>query len=101
MSLKHAPQKDRAGCYRPETSTWAKVQISQLPPDTPRVLRLPEVCHITALTGMQIWNLERIGQFPARFKLNPSAPKNGAVGWDYHEVMQWLADRRASRKASA
>jgi predicted DNA-binding transcriptional regulator AlpA len=100
MSLEHAPRGK--GCYRPETSDWAKTQISQLPPDIPRVLRIPETCHITGLSAQQIWALEQEKRFPARFKLSPDAPKNGACGHDYHEVMDWLEERRASReKASA
>ena len=97
MTLEHAPQK--AG-YRPERSAWAKEQIGRLPPDTPRILRQPEVCYLTGLSFAQVWDLERRDLFPKRFKLNPNGAKNGAVGWDYHEVMQWLADRRASREAA-
>ncbi len=96
MSLEHAPQRAKQA-----PSPWAQQQVSRLPSDTPRILRLPETCYITALTNQQIWLMEQDGRFPKRFKLNPDGPKNGAAGHDYHEVMGWLAERRASRKVPA
>ncbi len=95
MCLEHAPQRARQA-----PSPWAQQQVSQLPPDTPRILRLPETCYITGLTNQQIWLMEQDARFPKRFKLNPDAPKNGAAGHDYHEVMAWVDARRRSREVA-
>ena len=93
MSLEHAPQK---GGKAP--SPWAQHQVNQLPPDTPRVLRIPETCRISGLTNVQLHVMEKAGTFPARFKLNPDGGKYGACGHDHGEVMSWLERRRASRR---
>jgi predicted DNA-binding transcriptional regulator AlpA len=34
----------------------------------------------------------KAGQFPKSFKISP-----GAVGWDFHEIQEWIEARRASR----
>ena len=94
MSLEHAPRKGGK-----DPSPWAQHQVSQLPPDTPRVLRIPETCYITGLTNVQLHVMEKLGTFPARFKLNPDGGKYGAAGHDFHEVMSWLERRRASRQS--
>ncbi len=55
MSLEHAPQRAKQA-----PSPWAQQQVSRLPPDTPRILRLPETCYITGLTNQQIWRRDGV-----------------------------------------
>ena len=50
---------------------------------------------------MQRRRLEADGKFPQRFKLNPDGGPFGAIGWDYDELMAWVAERRDSRKPTA
>ncbi len=69
-----------------------------------RVLRLPDVLAITGFKSREtIRKLEQDDLFPRRFPLNPAASEEkGPKGWDEAEVLEWLAERRASReKASA
>ena len=100
MSLEHAPAKQTG------LSPWALKQLQkfhevadQIPIGAPIIIRIPVTEAITGLTNQQIWLMEQDARFPKRFKLNPDAPKNGAAGHDYHEVMAWMAARRASRSA--
>ena len=53
-----------------------------------RIIRLPEVRERCGLSGEQIRRLENAGNFPKRFKLNPTADRkgNGAAGWFEDEV---------------
>lgn len=42
---------------------------------------------------VQVWRLEKAGQFPRRIKLGPNR-----VGWLQSEVERWLKERLASRR---
>jgi predicted DNA-binding transcriptional regulator AlpA len=70
-----------------------------------RVIRLAEVLRLTGIKSREtIRSLERRGLFPQRFPLIPGAPPNDRSvpkGWDEAEVLQWIADRAASREVSA
>jgi prophage regulatory protein len=51
-----------------------------------QVLRLPQVCKVTALCRSMIYRLEAEQRFPTRIKIGLRA-----VGWIEGEVQQWLA----------
>lgn len=68
---------------------------------TGRVLRPAQTAALVGVTGMTLTRWEKAGLFPRRFKLVPNSGPFGAVGHDYAEVMQWLAERRNSRGAVA
>ena len=61
-----------------------------------RILRKPETVHKTGYSAVQIWRMERRGDFPKRVQLGPNA-----VGWLEHEVDRWIADRAAARDGKA
>lgn len=60
------------------------------------VLRKPDIEAATGLAERTIRNMEAAGNFPRRFTLNPGGR---AVGWHAGEVMEWVAERAASRDA--
>ena len=68
-----------------------------------RIIRLPEVREkFGGLSAEQIRRLENAGNFPKRFKLNPTAdPKgNGAAGWFEDEIDDHNERLAARRKVS-
>ena len=89
MSSEHSPARQKS------LSPWAKRQASSA--GLKRILRIPQTEQISGFCNMQLWRMERDGLFPKRFKLNPNGGKNGAVGHDYDEVMEWREERLASR----
>jgi len=62
-------------------------------PLSPRLIRLPEVKHLTGLSRTQIYRLEARGKFVKRVKLG-SGPASGTA-WPESAVLQWIADRIA------
>ncbi len=65
----------------------------QIEAKPPRLIRRAELRRIMPLADTTIYDMERKGQFPARFSLTPRC-----VVWDLNEVEAWL---KARRKASA
>ena len=62
-----------------------------------QVLRLSVVTTVTGLCATTIWELVRVGKFPAPFYLTARARR-----WSRVEVEQWLAERpRHQPKAAA
>ena len=57
-----------------------------------RILREREVRHLTGLSRVTRWRMERRGEFPRKIKLSTRC-----VGWPEAEVMQWLMVRAESR----
>jgi prophage regulatory protein len=74
-----APQASRAGAA---------------PTPALRIIRKPEVERIIGYSGVQIWRLERKGEFPQRVQLSPMA-----VGWLESEVLEWIQARIRVRGA--
>lgn len=65
------------------------------------VVREAECFKISGYSNMHRRRLEADGKFPLRFKLNPDGGAFGAIGWDFNELMAWVAERRDSRKQTA
>lgn len=61
-----------------------------------RIIRRPEVLAKTGLSKTSIYNLERVGDFPAHFMLTPRC-----AAWDEAEVDAWLEGRRAAPAVAA
>jgi prophage regulatory protein len=59
---------------------------------TGRVISAAERRRLVPFSDMHIWRLERAGKFPKRIKLGERR-----VGWDFHEVISWIEDRKARR----
>jgi prophage regulatory protein len=53
-----------------------------------RLIRLPEVRHLTSLSRSQLHRLEAAGRFVMRRKIG-----DRAVAWDLDEVLAWMASR--------
>ena len=64
------------------------------------IVREPECYATSGLSNMHRRRLEAAGKFPKRFKLNPDGGLYGAVGWDFDELMEWRAERLASRDSA-
>lgn len=55
-----------------------------------QILRLNEVLAAVKLGRTTIYNLEKVGQFPARRRIGPNS-----VGWLESEVVEWMRTRAA------
>jgi prophage regulatory protein len=55
-----------------------------------RVMRLPEVTHVTGLSGSTISDGVKAGTFPRPLQLGPKA-----VGWKEADIAEWLSSRPA------
>lgn len=55
-----------------------------------RILRLPEVINLVALSASSIARLSRAGKFPERLRLSTNA-----VGWRHSEVAAWIEARQS------
>jgi predicted DNA-binding transcriptional regulator AlpA len=71
-----------------------------IPPPLRRVVRQPETSALVGLCDVHLRRMEADGRFPRRFKLNPDSGQHGAVGWDLQELLAWITERRASRRAA-
>ena len=60
-----------------------------------RLIRLPELLHLTGLTRSTQYRLESSGKFPKRIKLGERA-----VAWLELDVRQWIGERRGASPAS-
>lgn len=69
-----------------------KTTTPALPPT--RLLRLPEVLHLTGYSRDSIYRLGREGAFPRRIELSDRASR-----WREDEVLAWIAARTAERDA--
>ena len=63
-----------------------------LPPDFPRILRLPAVEAAAGFKKSKIYELVKEGQFPQPVRLGAKS-----VGWLADEVQAWIAARAAMR----
>ena len=64
---------------------------------TDTILRKNDIHRITGFSDVTIRGLERDGNFPRRFRLNPDGKQ---VGWLATEVQNWIEARAASREAA-
>ena len=55
---------------------------------TDRFVREPEVKHITGLSRVTRWRMERRGEFPRRRRISTNA-----VAWLESEIAEWMAER--------
>jgi prophage regulatory protein len=59
-----------------------------------RILREREVKHITGLSRVTRWRLEKVDRFPRRVQLTQRC-----VGWPESEVLDWLTKRVQARES--
>jgi prophage regulatory protein len=57
-----------------------------------RILREREVKHLTGLSRVTRWRLEKRGEFPKKVKLTERC-----VGWPETEIIDWLNARAEER----
>ena len=62
-----------------------------------QILRMRDVEARVGFCGERIRQLEKIGQFPRRFKLTLGSGQQGAVGWLADEIDNWIRERVATR----
>lgn len=77
-------------------------QVTQSQPSpamSPRLIRLPEVKHLTGLSRTQLYRMEARGDFVKRVKLG-NGPTS-ATAWPESAVLQWIADRIAESQQAA
>ncbi|QLC21221.1 AlpA family phage regulatory protein [Parasphingopyxis sp. CP4] len=58
--------------------------------ETPRLMRIGDVCQHTGLSRTTIYRLMDSGQFPQRRQLTPNG---GTVVWLGNEIEDWLVER--------
>lgn len=58
-----------------------------------RVMRVPEVEHVTGLKRSTIYRLIKEGQFPVQIKLGPRS-----VAWKSEEIQEWIDNRPRVKK---
>lgn len=78
--------KERVGRGRTHTPA------NTLPPDFPRILRLPAVEAAAGFKKSKIYAMVKEGQFPQPVRLG-----NKSVGWLADEVQGWISARAAQR----
>lgn len=59
-----------------------------------RIIDAKELKVLIPFSPMHIWRKEKDGTFPRRIKLGPNR-----VGWSLHEIVEWIAERKAERGA--
>ncbi len=59
-----------------------------------RILRERDVKHLTGLSRVTRWRLERRGEFPRRVQLT-----SRCIGWPEAEVLEWLKERVEARES--
>jgi prophage regulatory protein len=63
---------------------------------TRRIIRSSNVVSKTGYSRMQIYRLEKAGEFPKRVRLGPNS-----VGWVESEVDAWIDEKIQNRDAGA
>lgn len=59
-------------------------------PRVGRVIRLPEVCHLTSMSRATIWRKSRdSSDFPKPFQLS-----EGITVWAEREILEWLHSKK-------
>lgn len=58
----------------------------------PLVIRKRDLATVVGLSSRQCERMEAAGRFPARIQISARS-----VGWLYADLVQWAADRSASR----
>ncbi len=56
--------------------------------ETQRIMRLPEVMHVTGLSRSSIYNLAKLNKFPSPIKLTERAS-----GWESDSIFNWIKSR--------
>ena len=60
-----------------------------------RIILAPERRTYVPYNDMQIWRMEKAGNFPKRIKLGPHR-----VGWSLQKVVDWMEARKLERTAA-
>ena len=61
-----------------------------------RIVRPKEVREIVGFCDVHLRRLEKLGQFPQRFKLAEDSGLYGATGWRESDIMAWIEARAAT-----
>ena len=61
-----------------------------------RIIRPKECGEIVGFCDVHLRRLEKLGQFPPRFKLADDTGAYGAVGWRESDIMAWIEARAAT-----
>ena len=74
-----------------------RLAVDNPAPDRPYLMRLPEVCRVTGLSGQTVREWVRRKIFPASFKL-----ANGyTAAWNSQQVFEWVDAQIAAGKTAA
>ncbi len=63
-----------------------------------RIVRPKECGEIVGFCDVHLQRLEKLGQFPPRFKLADDSGKYGAVGWRLSDIEDWIERRAATAR---
>ncbi len=63
-----------------------------------RIVRPAECRKIVGYCNVHLMRLEKLGQFPQRFKLADATGPYGAVGWRLSDIQAWIEARAATAR---
>jgi len=63
-----------------------------------RIVRPKECVKIVGFCNVHLQRLEKLGQFPPRFKLAEDSGVYGAVGWRLSDIMDWIEQRASTAR---
>ncbi len=63
-----------------------------------RIVRPAECRKIVGFCDVHLRRLEKLGQFPQRFKLADDTGPYGAVGWRESDIMAWIEARASTTR---
>lgn len=64
-----------------------------------RLIKLTEVMDIVGICRSQVYSLIAKEYFPAPIRLS-AGPTNRCSRWSYLEIIQWVEEKKSSRKAA-
>ena len=63
-----------------------------------RIIRPKECRKIVGFCDVHLRRLEKLGQFPPRFKLADGSVVYGATGWRESDIMAWIEARASTAR---
>lgn len=66
------------------------------PPSIDKLLRLSEVCELTALKKTTVYKRIRLRQFPQQTQIGAPGARRGTARWKLSSVSEWIEAQKSS-----